>query len=138
MNIDEFNRLIQQEPEIAQSLENAAWHIQAKESTRSLDPITVTALVLFFPVISAIVRRVGLPWVVTLGNYSELWRQKAEAWIQSKMKAEDFDPAAIRAAHEALLQELEKTTDPKTMAAWERLLGILKKGPDKEEQSIHS
>lgn len=43
------------------------------------------------------------------------------------MKEEDFDPVTIRAVHEALLQELEKTTDPKTMAAWERLMGILKK-----------
>lgn len=127
MNMDEFNNLIQQEPQIARSLENAAWHIQAKETARSLDPMTVTALVLFFPIISAIVRRIGLPWVVTLGNYSELWRQKAEVWIQSKMKEEGFDPGTIRAAHEALLQELEKTTDPKTMAAWERLMGILKK-----------
>lgn len=55
MNIDEFNNLIQQEPQIAQSLENAAWHVQAKKSTCSLDPITVTALVLFFPIITEIV-----------------------------------------------------------------------------------
>ena len=89
--------------------------------------LAFTALVLFFPIVSEILRRVGLPWVVTLGNYSELWRQKAEVWIQSKMKEEDFDPVATRAAHEALLQELEKTTNPKTMAAWERLMGILKK-----------
>lgn len=127
MNIDEFNDLMQQEPHIAQSLENAAWHMQEKESTRGIDPMTVTALVLFFPIISEIVQRVGLPWVVTLGNYSELWRQKAEAWIQGKMKEEDLDPVAIRAAHEALLQELEKTTDPKAMAAWRRLMDVLKK-----------
>jgi len=126
MNIDDFNDLMQQEPHITRSLENAAWHMQEKESTRGIDPVTVTALVLFFPVIREVLRRVGLPWVVTLGNYSELWRQKAEAWIQDKWKEEGFDPVAMRAAHEALLQELEKTTDPKAMAAWERLMDILK------------
>ena len=58
-------------------LENEDWHMQSKEATRGLDPITVTALVLFFPIISEILRRVGLPWVVTLSNYFEFWRQKA-------------------------------------------------------------
>ncbi len=127
MNIDEFSHLMDNEPEITRSLDNAAWHVQAKQSTRPIDPITVAAVVLFFPVVNEIVRRVGLPWVRTLSNYSELWRQKAEAWIESKMKEEDFDPAATRAAHEALLKELEETTDPQTKAAWERLLGVLKK-----------
>ena len=126
MNIDEFSQLIYNEPEITRSLDNAAWHVQVKQSTRAIDPITVSAVVLLFPVVNEIVRRVGLPWVRTLSNYSELWRQKAEAWIESKMKEEDFDPATIRAAHEALLKELEETTDPQTKAAWERLMGVMK------------
>jgi len=33
--------------------------------------------------------------------------------IQSKVKEEGFDPVATRAAHEALLQELKKSSIPK-------------------------
>ena len=66
-------------------------------------------------------------FLVRVSRLRRIARRKAEVCIQSKMKEENFDPVAVRAAHEALLQELEKTSEPQTKAAWERLLGILKK-----------
>ncbi|MCP4607861.1 MAG: hypothetical protein GY845_04005 [Planctomycetes bacterium] len=132
MTFDEFEALVEKEPNLKQSLEHAAVGVRPSGiETRSFDPVSaaagMAALVILFPVVNRIVQRIGLPWLKTLENYSELWRGQVEQWIDEQHKQRGFDPKTTRAASESLLKELQETTDVETRSAWQRLMDLLKK-----------
>ena len=58
-------------------------------------------------------------------RYSELQQQKFHAWIDDKYREEGFDPDAAEAAGDALLEELEQTTDTAARDAWERFTELI-------------
>lgn len=82
---------------------------------------------IFFPIVKRIVYRIGLPWVKTAERYSELWRHEVERWLDEEDERRGFDPAVSKAASEALLSELEETTEKDSREAWERLMAIMRK-----------
>lgn len=136
MTFDEFEGYVEKEPTLKQSLEKAAGRVPPSGTkTRSFDPVSTAAglgaLVILFPVVNNIIRKIGLPWLETLKNYSELWRKQVEKWIDEQYEQRGFDPQQARASSESVLKELQETTDEETRNAWERLLNVLKK----EEQA---
>ena len=131
MKFEEFEEFVETEPNLKQSLEQAVSGVHPSGSeTLSFDMVSTAAglgaLVILFPVINRIVRQIGLPWLKTLENYSELWRKRVEQWIDEQYEQRGFDPETTRAASESLLKELQETTDTETRSAWERLLDLLK------------
>ena len=138
MTFEEFEAFVQQEPKLARTLKTAA-SAAASKSDRlrgAFDPLSAmaltTALVLAYPIVKGIVARIGLPWVRSAANYSELWRKRFDRWVDEQYEKHGFDPHASKAASEALLQELEQTADTATREAWERLLPLLSTGEAKE------
>ena len=134
MDFETFEKIVQTERQLAKSLARAANRARsAQVETRSfnLDPVSTAAglgaLVILFPVVNGIVCKIGLPWLATLANYSELWRKQVEQWINEQYDQKGFDAQKYRAASEAMLQELLKTTDNETRGAWQRLLDVLPK-----------
>lgn len=132
MDFEIFAKTVQAEPKLFKSLNRAATGIRpAQTETRSFSPDPVStvaglgALVILFPVVQRIVTRIGLPWVKTLENFSELWRNQVEQWIDAKYQQHGFNPDQTRAASEALLKELQTTTGKETRGAWQRLLEVL-------------
>ena len=137
MTFEELEDFVQQESKLATTLKTAA-SAAASRSDRlrgTFDPLSAmaltTALVLAYPILKGIVARIGLPWVRSVGNYSELWRMRFDRWVERQREKHGFDPDASKAASEALLQELEQTADTATREAWERLLSLLRKGQPK-------
>ena len=82
---------------------------------------------MLFPLISFVVQQIGLPWLYEAKRYSELWRSKFHAWIDTQYSKAGCDPDQAEKAGEALRAELEKTTDTNARAAWERLAQLLSK-----------
>lgn len=131
MEFERFEKIVQQEPKLAESMARSAAGInpvQGDTRSFSIDPVSTAAglgaLVILFPLVNGIVCKMGLPWLKTLANYSELWRQRAEEWINEQYEQGGFDPEKSRAASEAMLQELLKTTDDETRGAWRRLIEL--------------
>ncbi len=91
----------------------------------------LSALVILFPIVKRIVYRIGLPWIKTAENFSELWRKQVEQWIDEQYEKRGFDPDKSRAASEALLGELQNTTDAETRGAWQRLMDLWPKDTSK-------
>ena len=134
MDFETFEKTVQAEPKLAESLSRTAAGIHPVQAeTRSFNPDPVStfaglgALVILFPLFNGIVCKIGLPWLKTLANYSELWRKQAEQWIDKQHMQKGFNPDISRAASESMLKELLATTDEETRAAWQRLLQILTK-----------
>ena len=132
MTFDEFEGFVKNEPELKQSLEKAASGMRFSNSeTLGFDPVSTVAglgaLVILFPVVNNIVRNIGLPWLDTLKNYSELWRKQVEKWIDEQYEQRGFDPGLARASSESVLKELQETTDDEAKKAWQRLLDVMKK-----------
>jgi hypothetical protein len=135
MDFETLEKIVGQEPKLADSLSRAAAEIgPIQRDTRSfnVDPVSTAAglgaLVILFPVVNGIVCKIGLPWLKTLANYSELWRQRVEQWINEQYEQTGFDPEKTRTASEAMLKELLATTDAETRSAWQRLIELLPKG----------
>ncbi len=129
MTFEEFKGFVEGEPRLAESLERAAAAAQAPAQTNSFDFFSTMALtsvlIVFFPIVNRIVRRIGLPWLSSLERYSELWRMEFDRWVGKQYKKRGFDPVAARAASEALAEELQKTTDAEARGSWERLVAVL-------------
>ena len=132
MEFEEFQRIVNQEPQLAASLSRAAAGVRPGQGAmRTFDPVSTAAglgaLVILFPVVNRIVCRIGLPWLAVVERYAELWRRQFEQWIDEQYKQRGFDPQKARAASEALLKDLQETTDSETRSAWQRLLDVFKK-----------
>ncbi|MDP2898780.1 MAG: hypothetical protein Q8Q12_19760 [bacterium] len=131
MTFDEFRGFVEAEPRLAGSLKRAAAAAQAPAQTKSFDFFSTmaltTVLIMFFPIVNRILRRIGLPWLSSLERYSELWRMEFDWWVDKRYKKRGFDPVAAKAASEALAEELQKTTDAQARTAWERLVALLSK-----------
>lgn len=138
MTFEELEEFVQQEPKLAHTLKTAA-SAAASKSERlrgTFDPLSTmaltTGLVLAYPILKGLVARIGLPWVRSAADYSELWRKRFDRWVDEQHEKHGFDPDASKAASEALLSQLEQTADTATREAWERLLPLLSKGQPKE------
>jgi hypothetical protein len=139
MTFEELEEFVQQEPKLADTLKTAASAAASKSGRLrgTFDPLSTmaltTALVFAYPILKGIVARIGLPWVRSAANYSELWRMRFDRWVDKQHEKHGFDPDASKAESEALLSQFEQTTDTATREAWERLLSLLRKGQPKDQ-----
>ena len=122
MNRQEFQKAVAGSAHLSGPIERAARAGQPQQ----FGLVTEAAVVaLMFPLAKYVLTQIGLPWLYELKRYSELQRQKFHAWIDEKYREEGFDPDAAEAVGDALLKELEQTTDATAQSAWERLTRLL-------------
>ena len=139
MTFHEFRGFVEGEPRLAESLKSAAAAAAMETPPKrrylfdfSSPMVVASALIVFFPIVNRIVRRIGLPWLSSLERYSELWRMEFDWWVDKQYKKRGFDPVAAKAASEALAEELQNTTDAEARRAWERLAALLSKERGKQ------
>jgi hypothetical protein len=129
MTQEEFQTLVTQEPALSAPIQRAA---AAVPQDAFGTPTELAAVALLFPVVSFVVKQIGLPWLYEVKRYAELWRLKFHDWIDKQAKQSGIDPDQAEKAGEALRRELEKTTDRGARAAWERFAQVLSK--EKEDK----
>ncbi len=133
MTFEEFESFVKGEAGLEGSLQRAAeaGKRAGEGKGESFGIVTAAAglggLVLLFPIVKRVLYRIGLPWLKTAENYSELWRGEVERWLDEEYVKRGLDPAVCKAASEGLLDELESTTEAESRGAWERLVGMMKK-----------
>jgi hypothetical protein len=72
-----------------------------------------------------------------LRRYSELQRQRVHDWIDTHYGQHDFDPDEAEAASDALLDELEQTTDERARASWQQLAALIEPKGGENDQAAH-
>jgi hypothetical protein len=128
MTPDEFQLQVESDPHLKRTIENAA---RAGRRGQTFGGLTTAAIVvLMFPLVRYVLRDIGLPWLHELRRYSELQRQRVHQWIDEQHKDYGFDPDEAEAASDALLEELEQTTDAGARDSWQRLAESIKSDGD--------
>jgi hypothetical protein len=127
MNRQQFQAAVAANAHLNGPLERAAQAGQPPQFGLITEAAVVT---LMFPIAKYVLTQIGLPWLYELKRYSELQRLKFHAWIDEKYREEGFDPDAAEAAGDALMQELEQTTDAAARGAWERLTDLFSAASD--------
>ncbi|MCH8047951.1 MAG: hypothetical protein IID44_30010 [Planctomycetes bacterium] len=122
MNRQQFQEAVAGNAHLSGPIERAA----RAGRPQQFSVVTEAAIVaLMFPLANYVLTQIGLPWLYELKRYSELQRQKLHDWIDAKYREEGFDPDAAEAAGNALLEELEQTTDEAARGAWQRLTQLM-------------
>ncbi len=114
-----------EQPAIQQSLQRAMGATRSQSYAIGIPE--AVGLVVLYPLVRYLLVNIGLPWLATLKRYSEVQRQRVEAWIDEHADEHGMDPDAVEAASKKLLEELEQTTDMGAKQQWERLMELLKK-----------
>ncbi len=124
MTPGEFQQAVAGDPLLMQAIGRVN---RAGQTVRSFGGITDAAVVLMlFPIAKFVICEIGLPWLHELRRYSELQRQRVHDWIDSEYERQGFDPDQAEAASDALIEELEKTSDERTRVSWQRLAELMK------------
>jgi hypothetical protein len=124
MTPDEFQQHLENDPYLSQVVGQAA---RAGQRSRTFGVLTEAAVVtLMFPIVQYVLCEIGLPWLFELRRFSELQRQRVHRWIDSQYQKHGFDPDEAEAASDALLDELEQTTDERARASWQQLATLIK------------
>lgn len=122
-----FYNFIEREPLVREAIRRAL----AQPSRESFSLVTDVALMaLVYPVISAIIHRIGLPWLDTARRYSELWRNRVDGKLDDEYRRRGIDPVQARRVADAIRQEWESTANLQARAVWERLAALIKKDVD--------
>jgi hypothetical protein len=126
MTPEEFERLISQDPALATPIHNAARAVPPRTRGTFGTPLELAAIALLFPVVSYVVKGIGLPWLYEAKRYTELWRLKFHNWIDKEYRKHGFDPDEAEAFGEKLRRELESVTDANAQKSWERFAELLR------------
>jgi hypothetical protein len=130
MTPEQFQQYLAQDPYLSQTITRAA---RAGQRGRTFGVVTEAALIaLMFPLVRYLLQDIGLPWLLELRRYSELQRQRLHAWIDSRHQEHGLDPDAAEAASDALLNELEQTTDERARASWQQLAELINHKEDEK------
>jgi hypothetical protein len=122
MTESKFLAIAQQEPEVLRSLQRVA--ISANLTpTLDLGASGIILLSMVLPMTGYVVREIGLPWLSTLAEYSNLWRAKVDAWIEEQYSLSGIDRDRAKIAAAELRHELDITKD---RDGWERVSKLLK------------
>ena len=130
MTQEEFQKFVARDAHVADPLGRAARKMQPAQFGVATEAAAVVAL---FPVVQYILTNFGLPWLSELRRYSELQRLGIHDWIDEHYREHGYDPDAAEASSDALVDELEATTDAQSRQSWEKLAGLLKAGPQGPE-----
>jgi hypothetical protein len=131
MTEDQFQQLVGQDAHLAAALKRAGQKLQPAQFGFTMEAATV---VLLFPLVHFILTTIGLPWLHELRRYSELHRQRAHEWISENYRRYGLDPDGADAATNALMDELQRTSDSQTRGSWEKLLALMKESASEKER----
>jgi hypothetical protein len=131
---EEFEQLVSEEADLKTPLLAAAAAIPLRV-LETLDTSTELATIVgLFPVVSYIVKEIGLPWRFDPKRYTELWREKFRPWIEGQYSEHELHPYAVESFGNALRHELEVTIDRDFQVAWERFaLRLTQENPPDNE-----
>lgn len=127
MTESNFLAIAQQEPEVLRSLQRVAE--SDKPPTLTLGGGEIILLSIVLPMTAYVVREIGLPWLSTLAEYSNLWREKVDLWIDLQYERSGIDRDRAKIAAAELRKELDTTQD---RDAWERVSKRLIEGSTEE------
>jgi hypothetical protein len=127
MTESNFLAIAQQEPAVLRSLQRVAE--SDKPPTLTLGGGEIILLSIVLPMTAYVVREIGLPWLSTLAEYSNLWREKVDLWIDRQYERSEIDRDRAKIAAAELRKELDTTQD---RDAWERLSRRLIEGSTEE------
>jgi hypothetical protein len=127
MTESSFLAIVQQEPTVLKSLQRVAE--SDKPPTLTLGGGEIILLSIVLPMTAYVVREIGLPWLSTLAEYSNLWREKVDLWIDRQYERSGIDRDRAKIAAAELRKELDTTQD---RDAWERLSRRLIEGSIEE------
>ena len=134
MTQDEFRTYVEDNPELLRLIKHA--FRSANESSKSFSGGDAALILMMWPtahfVISQVLVKLGLPWLSVLESYSELYRHKAERYIDEKYKAAGIDRDAARLVSEKLISEIAATKDAHEKKQWENLFQYF----DKTNQNV--
>lgn len=119
--------IAQQEPAVLRSLQRVAESNSPPTLTLGSGEIILLSVVL--PMTAYVVREIGLPWLSTLAEYSNLWREKVDLWIDRQYERSGIDRDRAKIAAAELRKELDTTQD---RDAWERVSRRLIEGSIEE------
>jgi hypothetical protein len=128
MNSKEFEDYILQEPLLLETLSSTAKEIQPRTRGMFGTPSEIAAIVVLFPVVVFIIKRIGLPWLYEVARYSEIWRREFHDWVDAQARKHGIEPDELEKTGEALRKKLEDVTDKDAREAWERFAEVVKKG----------
>lgn len=123
-----FKEVVKQEPAVLRALQRVA--ISANLNP-TLDMGTALLLLTVFPMVSFVVKKIALPWLATAADYSELFRARANSWIDKQYSQSNIDRQQAILARDALLRELE-SIQASDREAWERVVNLLPDSPEGE------
>jgi hypothetical protein len=126
MNRDEFKEWLDTQPAVWRQVKDSAANIPPNVLGESdhLDDDVIIALM--FPVVSFVLREIGLPWKSEAKSYADLWRAKYRRWIDEQTDELDLHPYAVEAAGTELRRQLAATSDIDVRGSWEQLSNLLK------------
>ncbi|MEW5922909.1 MAG: hypothetical protein AB1746_02880 [Candidatus Zixiibacteriota bacterium] len=128
MTVDEYKQIVESDPAISGPLYNTVRSIPADRSQGTYSLLGETAVIaLLFPVVSYIIRNIGLPWLHEAKRFSELWRIKFDKWIDGLYDQKGIPPELAEKAGNALRRELEAVTEKDARKSWERFAELIKK-----------
>lgn len=120
-----FKNIVEQRPVVLKTLQKVAISANPKPSmVVGVDDVILLSIAL--PLTSYLVREVGLPWLSTATDYSELWRLKLDTWVNKQYEENGIDKEQAKQAGEALRKELESTDSTKDREVWGQVLELLK------------
>ena len=130
MTSDEFQQQLDHDPYLSRVVGQAA---RAGQRGQTYGLLTEAAVItLMFPIVRYLLHDIGLPWLSELRRYSELQRRRVHDWIDTQYQQYGFDPDQAEAAGDALLDQLEQTTDQRDRASWQQLAALIKQQQEGE------
>ena len=134
MTREEFQQLLFDDPALAKPLRKAVAAIPPRVVETFGTPTELATIAALLPVVSYIVKEIGLPWLSEAKRYSELWRQKFHHWIEDQYAEHGIHPYAVESSGNALRRELEAITDADARKSWERFAELLKPKQSTEDE----
>lgn len=107
---------------------------QVRSSAEAIPPNTIgltgemgddLVVSLMFPIVSYVLKEIGLPWHYETRTFADLWRDKYRPWIDDQLEEQGMHPYAVESAGTELRHQLETLTDIDARRLWEELAGRL-------------
>ena len=100
MTPNEFERIVSADPALSAPVRSAAAAMPHSRETFGA-PGELVAIAALLPVVTVVVKGVGLPWLYEAKRYTDIWRLKFHKWVDTQYRKHGLDPDAAEAAGEA-------------------------------------
>jgi hypothetical protein len=127
MTPSEFEQYVNANPALRASLQSVAADLKPRVRGVFTSPMEIAGLALLFPLVSFIIKKIGLPWLISASKFSELWRLKFDNWVDEQVRKHGATPEQLTAAGEKIRTDLESLSNGDVKQVWEALAERLKK-----------